>query len=384
MPTKIDKFHSPANIKDFESIPNQIEGWHETISHMFNQNLDALQEDLRDTNGTPQFYNPSITETADDMQTLDITWNAFPRVIQIKNHNNPDLYLPDADKLAANGIRKHDEYCEWHTERDQEGKVTRVTFTCEGPEYWQALAEGYPLEYTGPKSAGAKGSKEVLLALYQKYISPEVKLEDLLRHGTYNPNNKWNTTHGAMHLNQPNNTLNAEINIAARSTVLRKDQNGQMIDEATALVNCSKFGVPERFSDPTIGIQVNRLAQQGFSITLLDPIGLYISDLDTSGFDANGHDPKQFWTILRGKKGQILRAVYEVPSSMGFKVGDITIGGRSIEYGGQIAENITMKLTGVACRKDSIKNSLSSCLGAGNLNLVQVNNLKTMTTRVVK
>ncbi len=51
-----------------------------------------------------------------------------------------------------------------------------------------------------------------------------------------------------------------------------------------------------------------------------------------------------------------LRAVYEVPSraranGKAFVVGDIEIGGRPISWGGQIAERVTMGLTGVATRK---------------------------------
>jgi hypothetical protein len=36
----------------------------------------------------------------------------------------------------------------------------------------------------------------------------------------YNPYNKWNTTHGLMHLTHPCNTLQAEITLGADATVL--------------------------------------------------------------------------------------------------------------------------------------------------------------------
>ncbi|MBJ8205792.1 hypothetical protein JDS91_31900 [Bacillus cereus] len=67
---------------------------------------------------------------------------------------------------------------------------------------------------------------------------------------------------------------------------------------------------------------------------------------------------------MRGQKGQVLRAVYEVPASANFKVGDMTIDGRPIEFGGQIAESITMKLTGVASKHHSIQNPLLTCPGS--------------------
>ncbi|MGH1286389.1 hypothetical protein [Bacillus toyonensis] len=108
--TIVRRFHSPGNLKDFDSIPNQVEAWHEIISDFFNSNIQDVQQELATLGGIPQFYNPSVTETSSDMQTLDITWNAFPRVIQIRNHNNPDLYLPAAEKLNPNGIPQQSIY----------------------------------------------------------------------------------------------------------------------------------------------------------------------------------------------------------------------------------------------------------------------------------
>jgi hypothetical protein len=46
---------------------------------------------------------------------------------------------------AADEVRpRQDEYCEWGVERDTDGVVTRVTFTCETPEYFEHLAERDP------------------------------------------------------------------------------------------------------------------------------------------------------------------------------------------------------------------------------------------------
>lgn len=71
----------------------------------------------------------------------------------------------------------------------------------------------------------------------------------------YNPNNYWNftsTTGSIAHLIHPSNTLSAEIDIAAQSTVLRKGKDGKLITNQTKLTNCSKYGNPERHSDPTV------------------------------------------------------------------------------------------------------------------------------------
>ena len=54
------------------------------------------------------------------------------------------------------------------------------------------------------------------------------------------------------------------------------------------------------------------------------------------------------YDIVRGSPGQILRLEYRVPPGAGFVVGDIRIGGRRIEWGGQIAEHVTCTVGGVA------------------------------------
>jgi hypothetical protein len=44
----------------------------------------------------------------------------------------------------------------------------------------------------------------------------------------------------------------------------------------------------------------------------------------------------------------VLRLEYEVPASEGFSVGDIRIGGRRVEFGGQLAEHVTVVVHALA------------------------------------
>src|SRR5262249_24030406 len=82
-----------------------------------------------------------------------------------------------------------------------------------------------------------------------------------------------------------------------------------------------------------------------------------------------GTSAANFFTIVRGTPGAGLRALFQVPQTKGYTVSDIKIGGQAIEFGGQIAEHILMKLTGVACRigashnqpKGSIANPPPGC-----------------------
>ena len=188
-------------------------------------------------------------------------------------------------------------------------------------------------------------------------------MADLFVNGQYNVRNKWNTKNGAMHLNQRNNTLTAEINIAAQATLLHQ-KGGVILTSASDLICCAAYGAPGRASDPTIGAIVNTLARDGFFVTLQNPVGLYIDSLDTAGWKKPNGSPvdPSYWQILRGSAGKILRAVYQVPATEGFAVGDITIGGEKIEFGGQIAEKITMKLTGLAFAKGKFNNPAIGCV----------------------
>ncbi|HEV7879405.1 hypothetical protein [Bradyrhizobium sp.] len=281
-----------------------------------------------------QFYNPTKVETAADAQRLDISWVAFPRNVTLGSVGDRQRW-----RRADASRDVQDEYCEWSIERDsQSDKITRVTFTCEGPEYWSFLAE------TAPAKA---------LALYQQFISPQVKREDLfLANGRYNARNKWNasTTSGAMHLIQINNSLGAEIELAGGSSVVR-EIDGRLLTSEAELIACGRYGGEERHSDPHIGGQVNSLTRQKADVTLDNPVGLYFAGLSTAGWATpDGSDPMSYWRYLRGTAEKPVRAVYEVPQDKGFVVGDITIQGRAIEFAAQIVDFINIKLIGVATR----------------------------------
>jgi hypothetical protein len=362
---KLIHFDPPANISDFDSIPSQRQAWSDTLSFWFSREVRGVEQLIG--TGKSQFYNPNTTDTTDPSSTKAINWSGFPQLIANKHPGNHKAALEEADKLISEDgqtFRPQDEYCEWFVTRDPTSqKITRVDFTCEGPEFWSALAHGYPDNIPASvKTAGATGSKDRVLELYQTFVSPNVQMSDLFPNGTYDPRNKFNTTHGAMHLTHPANTLEAEINIAAQATVLRA-RHGQILTDQDALICCAGYGTPGRASDPTIGGNVNALSRQGASITLLNPVGLYIDSLNTVGWvTPDGTPAVNFFRIVRGTPGSGLRAVFQVPQNKGYTVSDIKIGGQVIQFGGQIAEHILMKLTGLACRIGASHNQPKGCL----------------------
>jgi hypothetical protein len=342
---KLDRFDPPGFLDDFND--EQREKWSEMISARFDAGVRGRPHRFDFDAPREQFYNPMKVDTGPDAQLVDITWVGFPRNVEVTSVSDIQRW-----GRAEASRERQDEYCEWSVERDPaSNKITRATFTCEGPEYWRLLAKDTP---------------EVALDLYRQFVNPQVQLGDLFfSDGQYNPLNRWNasTVEGAMHLIQENNTLGAEIELAAGSSIVR-EINGRQLTDERELIECGQYGGVERHSDPHIGGQVNSLTRQKADVTLANPVGLYFDDLLTAGWETpDGSDPRSFWTYVRGTEEKPVRAVYEVPSELGFVVSDITIGGRPIVFGAQIADFIRIKLTGVGTRFDqSMVAPMTGCL----------------------
>jgi hypothetical protein len=374
----LTRFDPPAFLADFNSIPGQLEAWHRAMSAWFDAVVGIEQKTI---GATPQYYNAAVFDPGGVLVEQAVTWNAFPkellrrfgrdRALQLADMLWPieNFGLPLANPAdpgpGASGVlyRPQEEYCEWHVERDPDtNKIQRITFTSEPPEYWQALFGFVPGGGDIP-NASFPGDQDVLLELYRTLVSPDVQLEDLVavadtkhpsgdllaRKGRYNIYNKWNTTHGIAHLNSPPNSLVAEIQLGGDATVLHNDPRGRLLVEPDALICYAGYGGPNRNSDPTIGATVNALARLGAYVTLRNPIGLYMDHIDLSGWQApDGGNVSDFVRIVRGTPGMIERLVVEAPAGRNVSVGDLTIAGTPVRYGGQVAECITVKLVGIA------------------------------------
>jgi hypothetical protein len=382
------RYSPPGYLADFDGIEGQLEQWSKAVSSWFDESI-AAQASVLD--GQPcQYYNQLAPnpQPPGPVVEQEIVWNAFPGN-QLRRWGR-DYALVAADRLLAMDHRREvpgplsrtgpygsdlhyrpqDEYCEWRVERDAEGHIQRVTFTSEPPEYWQALSglvpddDGNDVQFTG--------DRELLRDLYREYVDPHVELDDLLcgtdvynpdgqiayRKGWYNPYNRWNTTHGMMHLTHPSNTLRAEIRLGADATVLYSSQ-GHLVADPDTLIARAGYGGSNRCSDPTIGASVNHLAALGYAVTLADPVGLYMDHLDMTGFTFGDSvapiDPGWF-TVIRGAPGRIARAVFEVPATEKGTVSDVKIAGEPIAHGGQLAERTTVKLVAMAGLGAHIRN----------------------------
>jgi hypothetical protein len=222
---------------------------------------------------------------------------------------------------------------------DQDGVITRVIFTSEVPEYYRFLS---------------LRARNVLVALYKKHVSPNVKEADLFSGSQYDPNNVWNLR-GAMHMIQRFNTLGAAVTLVAQASVQRV-RNGLPLANASDLIECGINADRDRNSDPLIVTDVNALARAKANISFADPVGLYIDRLRTVGWTTpDGSDPATFWRVTRGRKGSAVRAVFEVPPSKPFTIGDIEINDRPITSPSQIAEFVDVRVTGIAFGKNATK-----------------------------
>ena len=308
-------FDTPARLRETSSANRQA--WSEEVSAIFGGYVGRF----------PQLYDPTVADTPADIRIEDIVWTAFPARL-LRGATSQEGRWQRADDNRA----EQDEYCEWSVERDAAGKVTRVTFTSEVPEYFDHLANRDP---------------DRLLAFYREFVSPDVSPDDIFLDGSYRRGNRWNgPTQGPIaHLVQTNNTLGAAVDLVARATVLR-EIDGTLVTEKQALAHCADLGNPFRNSDPQIAAAVNSAARSRDEVSLQDPIALYIDGISTTGMTTpDGADPASFWTVERGTPEHTLRARYEVPPERGYAIGDVLSDGRPISFGAQLADRVRVRIT---------------------------------------
>lgn len=314
----VTRFDTPASLRDAPVGSVFYEHWHRFIA-------DSLNTSAGTGTALGEFYDASEKDVQVAAER-SLVWMAFPRQVLVDRRGDRQAAFSFADSDPANRDPQN-EYCEWRVVRNAAGKITKVVFVTESPEYWEKLWADEPA---------------TVVRLYQTLVSPAVVEADLRvagPSGAYNKFNRWNTTDGIVHLIQSINTLGAAIGLAQGS-----------INTGTARDNYETVPPGLRTSvDPRVKFDIGALARKPLSITLREPIGLYITGYDDTGWTKpDGSPVDNYWKIVRGSPGQILRLEYRVPPGSGFVVGDIRIGGRPIEWGGQVAEHVTVMIAGIA------------------------------------
>jgi hypothetical protein len=315
----LDGFDTPGRLDEL-SKDHRL-AWSTEVARMF---------DRFTTRDFPQFYNPTVENTPAGLPPAAIAWPAFPAVV-LREEGPGAARWDRADSSRS----VQDEYCEWSVQRGDDGKITRITFTSEVPEYWEHVAENDP---------------DLLLELYHQFVDPRVERDDLFDGGEYVRDNRWNTsTEGRLaHLVQETNTLGAAITLVAEATILREREDGTPVTDRQELIVCGRLGNPFRNSDPQIAEIVNDAATFGDEITLLDPVGLYLDGLQSAGMETpDGADAAEFWQVERGASDHAVRASFAVPEERDYVVGDIKIDGRPISRGAQVADKVRVRIGAV-------------------------------------
>ncbi len=335
------RFNPPGNLTDLKTDTAR-QGWSDAVIHQFFTSEIASVRSCVGA-GKVQFIDPLVRDLGADRRT--ISWPAFPIALFAQGLSRVQA-LERADD-PQHGREVQDEYLEWFIHRDTHNEMSAVDFTCEGPEYWNYLSTAL--------------SKADFVDLY-KIANPTVTAAALFApDGSYDPQNPFNMTEGLMHLIHGANTLGAEIDIVAQSTMIR---------DKPSVVSCKRchdshgIGDSRRKSDPTIASNVNQLARDGRAITIADPVGLYIAGLDTTGWTTpDGSDPQALFKVTRGTPA--VRARFEVPSGK-FKMSEVKIGGEPIRFAGQIAEHISIQVTAIVGPKGEFTSQPTvPCAGGG-------------------
>jgi hypothetical protein len=319
------RFDTPGRLRDAPDGSAFYPAWHTVVN-------DAIRSGTPGTGGVGEFYNPT-TKDVDLVGERAMLWMGFPRRVMVEQQRDDRREaFRLADQFTIGDRRRQEEYLEWRAESTA-GKITKVTFTCEVPEYWNTLFQHEP---------------NVVVQLYQQLTGDSSIVQaNLMSGGEYNKDNAWNTTKGMVHLtvDQLPNTLGAALGLATGSAGI--GTGGAHYRDNYEFQQREPQAPPN--ADPHVTMDGNTLVRKNLSVTARDPVGLYIAGWDDTGWaKPDGKPVSNYWRIVRGVPGAALRVEYQVPASEGFVVGDIRIGGRLIEFGGQIAEHLTVTIVGVA------------------------------------
>jgi hypothetical protein len=317
----VSRLDTPGSLRDLPDGSPLYDNWHELVSGLINSVAPAARGG--------DFFNPSAWNFEPDAHS-SFPWMGFPRPhLVVENRDDRDAAFRSGEDRDA----QH-EYLEWHVTK-ADGKITKVVFVTETPEYWGALGDVDP---------------DRVMDLYHELVRPNATRADVFPDGVYDPRNRWNHQDGIVHYIMGINSLGALIDTSQNSRVRRRARDNYdavplRFDRKTVMVTAS---------DARFTLDIGTLTRKKLSVTVHEPVGLYMLAWDDTGWaKPDGTPVDDYWRVARGAPGAALRLEYEVPADEDFVVGDITIGGRPVEYGGQLAEHITVMAGGIAGKREA-------------------------------
>ena len=266
----------------------------------------------------------AVLDVAEDKrQKAAIPWKAFP----IRVAATPEAI--DVDR------RLQEEYVEWSVFRDASGAIDRITFTTEFREYFGILAGVSPTGIGEAIVSMNPGAQPTVSEVYgvNSIIGASSRQREILFLNNLG-NNPWNNgAKGIMALTTGVNSIPALFGLAAFCGI---EKAGLPAEEVCA--NVGGACVPGRQSDPQICTACQQQVRVDKSLSLVDPIGIFIDQL-TGNWTIGGQQVdindavtgNSRWVVSRNRR----RATLQVQG-----IDELLLDGDPIETGSQVANKL--------------------------------------------
>ncbi|MCC5661384.1 hypothetical protein LC608_31410 [Nostoc sp. XA010] len=346
----------PGNLSDLEGLGK--DEWDRYVSEQIKEAIEDSKTSQFLPNADGRIISPPVA----------VDWSGFPIRLQTcldgsfrKTLRFLDWQLGDVDAGRPIG---HEEYLEWRVVRNGAGKIIRMEFTTEVREYWEILAKYHPtkcLRLLGRFAGERIAAFEDVYGLDPEQMTPEERLksfqDNMFAHRDSAPKSPYNNGRKAIaFMCKGVNTLRAAIQLASFAAfpyqAEEADGTIRSITGSEAIAFTTQNALDCRNSDPTIVSSVIDLAVSGQYLTLDDPPGVYILDVQHEKIllpDRSSSIPSDWFEFQRGSRTEgerSQRLVFEVPPSQGFTISDLVDEeiDDPIAFGGQIAKKILVGL----------------------------------------
>lgn len=268
-----------------------------------------------------------------------IPWSAFP-VTASASFNEID----------KDRFQWQDEYIEWQVERSITGEITKIVFTTEFPEYYQALAKVSANALIAGIQNVIPGADPTLDELFGLGFDPETASgeERALQFRQNLIGNPWNNGEkGILCLTQQFNTAGALFNLIDKCAI----KNISIPSSAVCNAVGGACG-PNRNSDPRICQASQNTVLSSRAISLADPVGIRIKELfgswEIGGVAVNINDKTDnqgAWIVSRNGR----RAVLDLTNTKG-----VTLGGSAITSGTQVSNELQVEAEVISAPESSL------------------------------
>ena len=282
------------------------------------------------------------------LEAFDQLTNGRPTITTIPWIAFPKSVAASFEQIDDNRFEFQDEYVEWRTERDNSGKVNKITFTTEFFEHYEALARvSFDTLVNGIRRVIPRANptaRELFGPNFRpQSATPEARARQLRANA---PRNPWNNGEkGILFLTQGANTMFALFKLVGECALPRLN-----LQPAEVCANVGGACVPARNSDPVVCQATQNLARAQNGMSLQDPIGIKILKLQgnwkISGQQIDINDPSQnhgAWVISRNGR----RAVLDV--SKGVNIGD-----ELITTGTQVSTRLQVGATVISSAPEAV------------------------------